>query len=85
VPTTAVIYKYTVHEKKRSSMGSDKEHGIDTAIVFGVVRDLRILAKHNLSTSCDHSKFRDVDLDDSAFGEDTKLCIHRRLWVFLDA
>ncbi len=41
---------------------SDKQHGVDAAIVLRVVRHLSVLSPDNLAVCCDEAEFRDVDL-----------------------
>lgn len=53
------------------------EDSIYTAIVFGVVCNLSILAEHNFPSSCDHTEFRNVNFDHGALSEYAELCVHR--------
>ena len=47
------------------------EHGVNATVIFWVVRDLRVLAEHDLPAGGDHAKFGDIDLDDSTFSQHT--------------
>ena len=52
------------------------EDSVDTAVVFGVIRDLSVFSEDDLASSSHHTKLRDIHFDDSTLGEYTKLCVH---------
>ena len=63
----------------------DKKNCIDTAIIFRIISDLSILSPYNFTSRSDETKIRHIDFNDSTLGDNSQLCVHRRLRVLLDS
>ena len=63
----------------------NEEDGIDASVVFGMIRDLSILAPDHFAGLGDESQFTDVHLNDGSLRDDSQAGVHGGVGILLDS